>query len=176
MMLRGLLTSLVLCATLLGCVSVSVSTLRSFSSADGRFTVTVPDGTMKASNLPAPGNGAFAGSAVAGYSTASASGARFAVLYADAARGYLIAHGVDATLLEAERTNLAALNGTLASDGPITVAGLPAREARINVGQVVYRSRAVFVGQRMYSISVTGAPGQVDSADATVFLDSFTSP
>jgi hypothetical protein len=155
---------------------VSVSTMHSFSSTDGRFTVTVPDGKMKASSLAAPGNGAFAGSPIFGFSTPSASGARFGVLYADAAPGYLIAHGVDATLVEAEQTNLASLNGTLVSSVMTTVAGQPARDDRIAVGEVVYVFRTVFLGGRMYSISVTGSASQVDSADAKVFLDSFTSP
>ena len=163
-----------MCAVVVACVSLS--TMHSFSSTDGRFTVTVPDGKMKASSLAAPGNGAFAGSTIFGFSTPSATGARFAVLYADASPGYLIAHGVDATLVEAEQTNLASLNGTLVSSVMTTVAGQPARDDRIAVGEVVYVFRTVFLGQRMYSISVTGSPSQVDSADARVFLDSFTSP
>jgi hypothetical protein len=173
---RMILASMALFGALAACVSVQVSTLHSFTSADGRFSVTVPGGSMKPSTLKAPANGAFAGSMVNGFSTASASGARFAVLYADAAPGYLAAHGVDATLVEAERTNLSALNGTLVAGGAVTVAGQPGREDRIDVGPAVYVFRTVFIGQRMYSVSVTGSSGQVDSADATVFLDSFTSP
>jgi hypothetical protein len=176
MRLASALSAIALSVSLSACVSVQVSTLHSFASADGRFTVTVPDGAMKQSTLAPPANGAFAGSTVTGFSTASASGARFAVLYADAVPGYLDAHGVDGTLLEAEGTNLSALNGTLVSAGPITVAGQPGREDRIGVGQAVYVFRTVFIGQRMYSISVTGSPAQVDSADAKVFLDSFASP
>ena len=176
MTLRPVVATLALCATLLACVSAQMSTMQSFSSGAGRFTVTVPGGTMNTSTLSTPRNGAFAGSTVSGFSTGSASGARFAILYADAAAGYLDAHGVGATLLDAEQANLATKSGTLVSDGPISVAGQSAREERINVGQVVYVFRLVFVGQRFYSISVTGSSAQVDAADAKVFLDSFTSP
>ena len=175
-MIRSGLALFTLLVTLGACVSVQVSTMQPFKSADGRFTVTVPAGTMKASTLAAPSSGAFAGSTIYGFSTGSSNGARLAVLYADTAPGYLDTHGVDAALADAEQANLASNNGTLVSATAITVAGQRAREDRVIVGDVVYDLRLVFIGQRFYTISVTGSTLQVDAAEAKVFLDSFSSP
>jgi hypothetical protein len=45
--------------------------------------------------------------------------------------------------------------------------------AGVMAGFKAYVFRLVFVGNRLCSISVTGAPGQIDQAEAKVFLDSF---
>jgi hypothetical protein len=63
------------------------------------------------------------------------------------------------------------------AESPLTVAGQPGREQRISADSLSYVFRLVFVGNRAYSISVTGSPAQVDEADALLFLNSFaTSP
>src|SRR6266511_543170 len=58
---------LLLSLGLAACVSVHVSTLSTFASADGRFSVTVPGGAMTDTILPS--GGAFAGSTVHALST-----------------------------------------------------------------------------------------------------------
>jgi hypothetical protein len=162
---------LLLSLGLAACVSVHVSTLSTFASADGRFSVTVPGGAMTDTILPS--GGAFAGSTVHALSTTLPDGPRFAVIYGDADPSYLASTTVDSALAEAARANIDTTGGTLVDEHATTVAGLPGLEQRIAAGPVEYVFRFVFVGNRLYSVSVTGSKLQVDGADAKLFLDSF---
>jgi hypothetical protein len=163
--------SLIVTAILAGCVSFNVSTLQTFSSPEGRFSVTVPGGAMTESTFES--GGVFAGAPAHAFATSTASGLRMAVLYADADPSYLAGTSVDAALAAAEQANVASTEGTQQSESSLTVTGQPGREQRIIAGAVAYIFRLVFVGNRLYSISVTGSPAQVDGADAHLFLDSF---
>lgn len=64
-------------------------------------------------------------------------------------------------------------HGTLLEENPLTVSGFPASEERIVANGIAYLFRAVLAGNRLYSVSVTGSPQDVDSAEAKVFVDSF---
>jgi len=75
--------------------------------------------------------------------------------------------------LPALRANVDTTHGIQQSERALTVAGQPGREQRINAGQLAYVFRMVFIGNRLYSISVSGTALQVDQADAILFLDSF---
>jgi hypothetical protein len=156
---------------LAACVNFNVSTVQTFSSAEGRFSVTVPGGTMNASTFPS--GGPFAAAPAHAYATSTAAGVRMAVLYADADPSYLADTSLDDALAAAERANVDTTQGTQQSERAMTVAGQPGREQRINAGQFAYVFRLVFVGNRLYSISVRGTAPQVDQADAILFLDSF---
>lgn len=157
---------------LVGCVSATVETVGTFAPTDGRFSVIVPGGTMDAGTLST--SGVFAGAPAKTYVTVSGSGLRFAVIYADADPSYLAGTSVDAALAKAEQGNLATTGGTQQSERSLTIAGNPGREQRITTASAAYVLRVVFVGNRLYSISVKGAAAQVDEADAVQFLNSFT--
>ena len=158
--------------TLSACATVRVAIVDQFTSADGRFSVTVPGGMMNETVLPAPTSGAFAGATPHAFSITTVGGPQFAVLYGDAASDYLAATTMDAALDVAEHANVVATQGTLVTDQAISVAGHPGREQLIAAGQVSYLFRFVFVGNRLYSVSVKGSPVQIHAADAKVFLDS----
>jgi hypothetical protein len=119
--------------------------------------------------------GVFAGAPAKTYVNVSGSGLRFAVVYADADPSYLAGTSVDAALTNAEQGNLATTGGTQQAERRLTISGNPGREQRITAGSVSYVLRLVFVGDRLYSISVKGTAVQVDEADAIQFLNSFTS-
>jgi hypothetical protein len=120
-----------------------------------------------------PGEGVFEGSSVHAFTTSSSTGLRFAVLYGDASADYLQRTPIDAALAEQERASIASTHGTLVDSHPAAVAGRPGRELRLTAGSKAYAFRLVFVRSRLYSISVTGALGQVDQGEGKVFLDSF---
>ncbi|MGH2465255.1 MAG: hypothetical protein ACRDGI_07335 [Candidatus Limnocylindrales bacterium] len=154
-----------------GCATVTVETVGLFAPAGGRFSVTVPGGAMDAGTLTT--GGVFAGAPARTYSTVSASGVRFAVVYADADPSYLAGTPVDAALVSAEQANVETIGGTQQAERTLTIAGNPGREQRITIGSIAYVLRLVFVGNRLYSISVKGSSVQVDEADAVQFLNSF---
>ena len=80
---------------------------------------------------------------------------------------------VDAALAAAEEANRASIGGTQEAERTLAIAGYAGREQRIIVGPVTYVLRLVFVGNRLFSISVKGSAAQVDEADASQFLNSF---
>ena len=156
-----------------GCLSATVSsyTLKTFTSADGRFHVDVPGGAMTDTILP--GGGAFAGSTVAGLSL-TADGLRFAVVYGDAQPSYLATTPIDAALSNAVQGNVVSTHGTLIEQHSITLGGSPAREARISIIGGEYVFVVTFVGNRLYSLSVLGtSDSAARGSEATEFLNSF---
>jgi hypothetical protein len=155
------------------CLSVTVSTytLETYTSADGRFRIDVPGGTM--SDTIIPSGGVFAGSTVHGLSV-TADGLRFAVVYGDAQPAYLATTPIDTALANAVQGNVTSTHGTLIEQHAITVAGSPAREARITIVGAEYVFVVTFVGNRLYSLSVRGtSDAAVRGSEATQFLNSF---
>ena len=154
-----------------GCVSaVRFFALTTYTSADGHFRVDVPGGVMTDSSFA--GSGAFARTTVHGLSH-DADGMRFAVLYADADPSYLASTTIDAALAAAERANLSTIAGTQTSDLATVIEDNPSREQRIAGPNAFYRFHLVFIGNRFYSISVTGLEADVAGTEATTFLNSF---
>jgi hypothetical protein len=157
-----------------GCLtSVNVSTMTSFSSVDGRFSVTVPGGAMTETTFE--GSGPFAGSTIHAFSTTPEGGPRYAVLYGDASADYVATTTVEEIYAAAEAGNVSSTGGTQTAERAVEVAGLPGREQRVITDAKSYVFRLVLVGNRSYAFSVTGSAAQVDAAEATVFLDSFES-
>lgn len=157
-----------------GCLaSVKVTTMGSFTSADGRSSVTVPGGAMTETTFD--GSGPFAGSTIHAFSTASDGGPRYAVLYGDASADYVARTPLDEVYAAAEAGNVSSTGGRQTAERAVEVAGLPGREQRVTTDAKSYVFRLVLVGNRSFVLSVTGSAAQVDAADATVFLDSFES-
>ena len=155
-----------------GCVSsIRFFSLATFTSVDGHFHIDVPGGTMTDQVMPS--SGIFAGSTVHGL-TRDADGLRFAVLYGDADPSYLASVSIETALATVEQGNVNSTKGTQTSDLPIIVDDQPAREQRIASPTASYRFHLVFVGRRLYSISVTGSGADIASAEATTYLGSFT--
>jgi hypothetical protein len=151
--------------------TVSTYTLKTYTSADGRFHIDVPGGAMSDTILPS--GGVFAGSTVHGLSV-TADGLRFGVVYGDAQPGYLAATPIDTALENAVAGNVTSTHGTLVEQHPITVAGSPAREARVSIVGAEYLFVVTFVGNRLYSLSVLGtSDSAVRGSEATQFLTSF---
>jgi hypothetical protein len=151
--------------------TVSTYTLTTYTSADGRFHVDVPGGAMTDAILQS--SGVFAGSAVHGLSV-TADRLRFAVVYGDAEASYLATIPIDTALANAVSGNVASTHGTLSEQHAITVAGSPAREARVAIIGGEYLFVVTFVGNRLYSLSVLGTDDTaVRGSEATQFLNSF---
>ncbi|HEY5496396.1 MAG TPA: hypothetical protein VIK16_07015 [Candidatus Limnocylindrales bacterium] len=155
------------------CLSATVSTytLKTYTSADGRFHIDVPGGAMSDTILPS--GGVFAGSTVHGLSV-TADGLRFGVVYGDAQPTYLATTPIDTALANAISGNVASTHGTLIEQHPITVGGSPAREARISIIGGEYLFVVTFAGNRLYSLSVLGSSDSAArGSEATQFLNSF---
>ena len=155
------------------CLSATVSTytLKTYTSADGRFHIDVPGGAMSDTILPS--SGVFAGSTVHGLSV-TADRLRFAVVYGDAQPTYLATTPIDTALANAISGNVASTHGTLIDQHPITLGGLPAREARISIIGGEYLFVVTFAGNRLYSLSVLGSSDSAArGSEATQFLNSF---
>jgi len=151
--------------------TVTSYTLKTYTSADGRFHIDVPGGAMTDTILP--GGGVFAGSTVHGLSL-TADALRFAVVYGDAQPAYLATTPIDTALANAVQGNVASTHGTLSEQHAITVAGSPAREARVAIIGGEYLFVVTFVGNRLYSLSVLGTDDTaVRGSEATQFLNSF---
>ena len=151
--------------------TVSTYTLMTYTSPDGRFHVDVPGGAMTDAILPS--SGVFAGSTVHGLSV-TADRLRFAVVYGDAEASYLATTPIDSALANAVSGNVASTHGTLSEQHAITVAGSPAREARVAIIGGEYLFVVTFVGNRLYSLSVLGTDDTaVRGSEATQFLNSF---
>jgi hypothetical protein len=151
--------------------SVHVFAISTYHSTDGRFSVTVPGGTMEETTFAGQGP-MFEGVTVHALSN-NAEGATLAVFYADASVAYLAATPIEKVLDDAAQANVATTNGTLASQATITIDGQPARDQRINGPRADYEFRLVVISNRLYSISVKGTADQVAAASARAFLDSF---
>jgi hypothetical protein len=155
-----------------GCAtSIRFFALKTFVSANGGFRIDVPDGVM--TDQVVPGTGVLAGSMVHEL-THDADGVRFTVVYGDAAPAYLASTSVDSALDAVEQDNLARTNGTQTSDVSTFVMDQPAREQRITTPTTSYRYHLVFVGDRLYSISVAGSAADIVSSESTTALGSFT--
>ena len=155
------------------CMSATVSTytLKTYTSADGRFHIDVPGGAMSDTILPS--GGVFAGSTVHGLSV-TADWLRFVVVYGDAQPTYLATTPIDTALANAISGNVASTHGTLIEQHPITVASNPGREARISIVGAEYLFVVTFAGNRLYSLSVLGtSDSAVRGSEATQFLNSF---
>jgi hypothetical protein len=151
--------------------TVTSYTLKTYTSADGRFHIDVPGGAMTDTTLP--GGGVFAGSTVHGLSL-TADALRFAVVYGDAQPSYLATTSIDEALANAVAGNVTSTHGTLVEQLPITVGGSPAREARISIIGGEYLFVVTFVGNRLYSLSVLGtSDSAARGSEATQFLNSF---
>ena len=154
-----------------GCVSsVRFFSLATFSSPDGHFRVDVPGAVMTDSTFA--GAGAFARSTIHGLSR-DADGMRFAVMYGDADPSYLASTTLDAALATAEQATIDTTKGQQTSDLAITIDGKPAREQRIRGPSDFYRVHLVFVGNRLYSVSVKGSEVDIAGAEANTFFNSF---
>ena len=151
--------------------TVSTYTLTTYTSADGRFHIDVPGGAMTDTIIPS--GGVFAGSTVHGLSV-TADRLRFAVVYGDAEASYLATTPIETALANAVSGNVASTHGTLSEQHAITVAGSPAREARVAIIGGEYLFVVTFVGNRLYSLSVLGTDDTaVRGSEATRFLNSF---
>ena len=151
--------------------TVTSYTLKTYTSADGRFHIDVPGGAMTDTILP--GGGVFAGSTVHGLSL-TADALRFAVVYGDAQPSYLATTSIDEALANAVAGNVTSTHGTLVEQLPITVGGSPAREARISIIGGEYLFVVTFVGNRLYSLSVLGSSDSAArGSEAMQFLNSF---
>ena len=157
-------------ALLLGGCSVGLESVSSYSSVDGRFVVTVPGGKMTETSLT--GGGPFAGGGVHAFVASTQQGARLAVLYSDAAATYIAGTPVDRRYADAEQGNLISTRGTQTSEGPVTIAGMQGREQRITRADMSYVFRLLWVGNRMYAVSVSGSTAQVNDAESQLFLNS----
>lgn len=113
-----LVVSLLLLA---GCVSANVETVVTFSPPGGRFSVTVPGGTMDAGTLST--GGVFAAAPARTYATLGATGLRFAVVFADADPTYLAKTSLDTALAAAELANLETIGGTQQAERSLNIAG-----------------------------------------------------
>jgi hypothetical protein len=155
------------------CLSATVSTytLKTYTSAGGRFHVDVPGGAMTDTIIPR--DGVFAGATVHAL-TVTADGLRFEVVYGDAEATYLASTPTDTALAKAVQENVTATHGTLVEQHATTVAGGPAREARAAIVGGEYLFVVTFVGNRLYSLSVLGTnDSAVRGSEATQFLNSF---
>ena len=155
------------------CLSATVSTytLKTYTSAVGRFHIDVPGGAM--TDVILPNGGVFAGSIVHSLSV-TADGLRFAVVYGDAEASYLATTPIDTALANAVSGNVASTHGTLSEQHAITVAGSPAREARVAIIGGEYLFVVTFAGNRLYSLSVLGTDDTaVRGSEATQILNSF---
>jgi hypothetical protein len=151
--------------------TVTTYTLTTYASADGRFHIDVPGGTMTDTILPS--TGVFAASTVHGLSV-TADRLRFAVVYGDAQPSYLATTSIDTALANAVTGNVTSTHGTLIDQHPVTVGGSPAREARISIIGGEYLFVVTFVGNRLYSLSVLGSSDSAArGSEATQFLNSF---
>ena len=151
--------------------TVSTYTLTTYTSADGRFHIDVPGGAMTDTIIPS--GGVFAGSTVHGLSV-TADRLRFAVVYGDAQPSYLATTPIDTALANAVSGNVASTHGTLSEQHAITVAGSPAREARVAIIGGEYVFVVMFVGNRLYTLSALGTDDTaVRGSEATRFLNSF---
>jgi hypothetical protein len=158
---------------LAACLPTTVTsyTLKTFTSAAGRFHIDVPGGAMTDTILL--GDGVFAGSTVHGLSL-TADALRFAVVYGDAQPAYLATTPIDTALANAVQGNVVSTHGTLIEQRPITLGGNPAREARISIIGAEYVFVVTFVGNRLYSLSVLGSSDSAArGSEATDFLNSF---
>jgi hypothetical protein len=162
------LATVLVAIALAGCVTASGFVMAPFTSADGRFTVAVPDGKM--TEVTKPGGGVYAGSTVHFWTGGLSDGPRLAVVYADAtaATGF-----PESVLDDSIQSNLDSTGGNLVEQDPITVHGLAGREERVSAATKQYIFRMFVVGNRLYSVSVTGSAQGVGTAHALVFLDSF---
>ena len=156
---------------LAGCVTATVTTISTFASPDGHFSVVVPGGTMTESTLPT--GGAFAAAPAHTFATTTADGTRLAVIYADADPSYLASTPIAQALDAAEQGNVASTKGSVVRHGSIAVTGIQGREQRIDAGGLIYEFRIVFVGNRLYSVSATGSGVSVGGALEVQFLNSF---
>jgi hypothetical protein len=166
----ALLVALVVPLMLAGCLSARVFTLNTFTSSDGRFHIDVPGGAMTDTILAS--GGAFARSTVHALH-ADGDGLRFAVVYGDADPHYKTTTTLDGILSNAEAGNVSSTGGTQSGDQAITIAGQAGREQEITGPSAAFRFWILFVGDRLYSLSVTGAPADVGGAEATSFFNSF---
>lgn len=166
---RVLLIAVVL--SLAACVSASLTRLVPFDSAQGRFAVIVPEGTMDESTIP--GAGPFTGSTVHRFVHQAQDGVVFAIIVGDTEPGYLASMSVDNALDEAGAANIESTHGQEVEQRNLTVSGSPAREQRIIGPTFSYVFRTVLSGSRVYSISVRGSGADITSAEAVAYLDSF---
>jgi hypothetical protein len=158
---------------LAACLPTTVTsyTLKTFTSADGRFHIDVPGGAMTDTILP--GGGVFAGATVHGLSL-TADALRFAVVYGDAQPAYLATTPIDTALANAVQGNVVSTHGTLIEQHPVTLGGNPARAARISIIGGEYLFVVTFAGNRLYSLSVLGtSDSAARGSEATEFLNSF---
>jgi hypothetical protein len=163
-------TVVALSIALAGCVSARITTLSAFSSADGHFSVTVPETMVESTST---GSGPSAAATIHSFLYDEPGGPRFVVIYGDADAGFIASKSTDAALDQFEASNVSATKGQQVSERHLTISGLPGREQH-NVGPTgSYVFRMVVAGNRLYSFSVKGADLQVQQADAVVYLDSF---
>ena len=145
---------------------VAAAPWREFSSGEGGFTALFP-GEPKQDTNPPDQNGH--------------SQHRYAVNRGDT--GYMISYDdyapgrmqtdTQAVLARAQAAVLKAMGGTLRSEQPLTLAGLPGREIVFDMPDHTAGRVRVYVGHdRLYQVWFAGPAGQEASADTDRFFDS----
>lgn len=155
-----------------GCVSARMTTIGSFTSSTGHFSVTVPNGSMIEST--STGAGPFAAATIHTFLDDEPNGARFVVIYGDANPAFVASISTEAALDQFEAANVTATHGQQVAERQLMISGLPGREQRIVGPGGGYVFRTVLVGDRLYSFSVKGSDVALAEAQVSVFFDSFT--
>lgn len=139
-----------------------------FRSPEGGFSVLLP-GEPKLAVNPPDANG----HAEHRYSIEQGDSA-FIVAYDDYAPGHVNPASASAVLPKAQDALLKAMGGTLRSEGPVTLDGLPGRQVTFatadhNIGRV-----RIYIGQnRLYQLWYLGPAGQESRPAVDRFFDSF---
>jgi hypothetical protein len=153
------------------CVSITATGVSTFSSSQGHFSATVPNGAMD--EQTAKGAGHWDGAVVETFVNTQANGTRFVVVTVDSTDGYPQQSEVEAALDAMESSNVANTGGTQTSERHLQVGGLPAREQMISSTSASYVFRMVIRDTRAWLWSVKGTDVTAHDAMATLFLDSF---
>lgn len=163
-------------ATLLGlsiaACSVSVWRTETFESAEGRFRVEVPNGTMETFtqiSRVAPFVGATLHSAVNRVAGTLAMG----VTWVDAKPGSFAGDDLEAELRKRAATATSGLGGTSTEERLVEHRGLVGLEHHVIAGERHFRYRYFIVGNRFYELLVRGGSSVLSDPLAEVFLGSF---
>jgi hypothetical protein len=166
------LVALALSAISSGCVSASVTSVSTYTSPNGHFSATVPNGKMEESSQV--GNGHFQGATVWFYVNDQPDGTRFAVFTSEATDGSLPPANLEAAFDEFDAANVRATSGRQVAERTLTISGLPGHEQEIEASSATYVFRSVISGNRAWQFSVKGSNVTAHQAMSLVFLDSFS--
>lgn len=144
-----------------------------YDSATGKFTAEFPGSPKEQSQaMPTPLGTITA--YIVGYESRSAA---YMVMYADYPQSHVQSTSADEILDGACDGAASNINGRVISKTPITIGNHPGRELRVSAThegkQVEVRNRVYLVGNRLYQVLVTSAPGGTQDSTANRFVDSF---